>query len=237
MNRVGVGTEFVEHLRPLCQLFVVLALLVEQSDGLAVASLSVAELLLQPIKVAEFQEQNTLFDTTPRGFLVALFVGGNGLHRIALRQINIADGVIDLVEIIFVLVRCRHSLQTTDHRLRLTSSHHLRHRDSGIERDFVGRILRNHLLISLVGLLTMAQFRFQLSQKIVFTGFLALSTLVFDDFFQIRHRLGIVARVDVVVGHRVVPFLLRPPVNRVAPHIANHVLGVVNPVLFDVALR
>ena len=237
MDGIGVGTEFVKHLRAIRQLLVVLALLVEQSDGLAVASLCVAELLLQPIKIAEFQQQNAFFDTAPRGFLVAFFVGGNSLHRVALRQINIAERIINLVEIILVLVRCRHPFQTTNHRLRLTPGHHLGHRDSGIEFDFVGRILRNHLFISLVSLLLMSKFSLQLSEQIVFASLLLLAHFVFDDLSQIGHRLGIVARVDVVVGHRVVPFFLRTPVNRVATHIPNHVLGIVNPVLFDVALR
>ena len=150
---------------------------------------------------------------------------------------DVAESVIDLVEIILVFVRRSHALQLANHLLRLRASHHLGHGDAGVKLNFVGRILRNHLFIGLVSLLRMSQLRFQLPEQVVFAGFLALSHLVLDDFFQVGHGLGIVARVDVVVGQRVVPFLLRAPVDGVASHVANHVLGVVEPFLLNVALR
>ena len=81
----------------------------------------------------------------------------------------------------------------------------------------------------------MSQLSLQLSQQVVFAGFLLLAHLLFDDAPQVGHSLLIVARVDVIVGIGIVPLFLSPPMDGIARHVANHVFGVVNPVLLDVA--
>ena len=53
MDGLGEGHQFVEYLGAFVELFVVLAVLVEQSDGFAVTALGIAELLLGPIEVAQ----------------------------------------------------------------------------------------------------------------------------------------------------------------------------------------
>ena len=62
MHGIGVRHQFVEHLRAARELFVVVALLVEQADGLAIAALGIVELLLLPVEVAELQQQHTLLN-------------------------------------------------------------------------------------------------------------------------------------------------------------------------------
>ena len=155
---------------------------------------------------------------------------------VALGQIDIADSVIHLVEVVLILVAGCHALQTTDHLLGLTGCHHLGHSNAGVEFYLVGRILGHHLLIGFVGFLFMTKFRLQLAEQVVLAGFLAFAHLVLDDLAQIRNSLRVVARVDVVVGHGVIPLLLCAPVDAVAAHVANDVLGIVYPVLLDVAL-
>ena len=53
---------------------------------------------------------------------------------------------------------------------------------------------------------------------------------------EIGYGFGVVARVDVVVGVGVVPFLACRPVDGVALHVPHHVFGVVEPTLLKVAL-
>ena len=59
---------------------------------------------------------------------------------------------------------------------------------------------------------------------------------MFHNLSQILCRILHIADVEVVVGVGIVPFLLRTPVNGIALHIADYVLGIVYPVLLDIAL-
>ena len=135
---------------------------------------------------------------------------------VALSEIDVTNGVIYLVQVVLVLIRCCHALQAADHLLCLARCHHFRHCDAGIELHLVRRVLCNHLLIGFIGLLLVSELRLQLSEQEVFAGLLALTHLVLDDLAQIGNGLCIVAGVDVVVGERVVPFLLGAPVDGVA---------------------
>ena len=58
-----------------------------------------------------------------------------------------------------------------------------------------------------------------------------------DHLLQVGHRLLVVAHVDIVVCVGVVPVFHGAEVHRVAAHVADHVLGVVEPVQFRVAFR
>ena len=237
MHGIGVWHQFVEHFRPLRQFLVVGTLLVEQSDGLTVAALSVVELLLSPIDVAQLQQQHAFLDAATRCFLVAFLIVGNGTRCVALCQIDVTDGVVDLVQIVLVVVRGSHTLQPAHHLLPLPGSHHLGHGDASVELRLIGRVLGNHFLESFVGGFLVAQLCFQLSKQIVFAGLLLLSHLLLDDAPQVGNGLFVVTRVDIVVGIGVVPFLLRPPVDGVTAHVTNHVFGVVYPILLNIAFR
>ena len=70
--------QFVEHFRAIRQLLIVVAILVEQTDGLAVTAAGVAEFLHRPVDVAQTKQQHTLLNACTRGLLVAFLVGGNG---------------------------------------------------------------------------------------------------------------------------------------------------------------
>ena len=157
MHGFGVRNQFVEHLRATRQLGIVLALLIEQADGLAIAALCVGKLLLLPVQVTEFQQQNALFDARTGSFFVAFLIGTDGMSCIALSQIDVSKCIVDLVQIVLVLVRGSHTLQTADHLSALRSSHHFRHGDTRVEFYLVGRILCDDLLIGFVGLLLMTE--------------------------------------------------------------------------------
>ena len=156
MYSLSIGHQFVKHNRTFRQLFVVVSFLVQQTDGFTIAPFGVAEFLLQPIQVTQMQEQYTFLDTASCSFLIAFLVGSNRIYRIFVGQIDITNGIIYLIQVIFVLIRCCHTLQTTNHLLGLASSHHLRHRNTGIELQFVRRILANDMLESLICLILIA---------------------------------------------------------------------------------
>ena len=97
MDGLRMGHELVEHLRTVRQFLVILAVAVQQSDGLAVAAVGIAEPFHLPVQVAERQQQHTLLHTVSHRLLVAFLVGTDGLQRVALVQVDIAEGVIHLV--------------------------------------------------------------------------------------------------------------------------------------------
>ena len=235
MDGVSIRHQFVEHLRTLRKRLVVFAVFVEQADGLAIAATGVAILLHLPVEVAEVEQQHSLLHATTRGLGVALLVGVDGLHGVLLCQVDIAHGIIYLVEVFLVLVRGSHAAQFADHLLCLSLRHHLRHGDAGVEFQFVGWVLGDDLAKRLVRFGMMAQGRLDLSHQIPFARFLLLSHLVLDDLAQVGDGLLQFTRVDIIVSKGIVPLLGGPPVDAVALHVADHVLGIIEPVLLDVA--
>ena len=157
MDGLGEGHQFVEHLRAFVELLVVLAVLVKEPDGLAVAALGIAELLLVPIEVAQMKQEHAFLDTAAGGFLVAFLIGGDGSEGVFLHQVDVAHGVIYLIQVLGILVGACHSLQPADHLLGIAASHHLRHGDAGIELQFVRRVHAHHAAESLVGILPLAK--------------------------------------------------------------------------------
>ena len=224
---VGVWYEVVQNLRALRKLLVVLALLVEHTDSLTVAALRVGVALLVPVDVAQLQQQHALLYARACSLSRSALVGVDSLRGVVLRQIDVADGVVYLVEIVLVLVRACHALQSANHLLRLTGRHHLRHGDARVELQFVRRVELHHVL---------AQCRLHLSHEKPFAGALLASHLVLYHVTQVGNSFLVFASVHVVVGVGVVPLLACRPVNGVTLHVAYHVLGVVEPSLLDVAL-
>ena len=235
VDGLGVGGQLVENLGAVGKFLIVLALLVEHADGCSVATLGVAEFLLLPIEVAELEQQHAFLHTVAGGLLIALFVGGDGLHGVLLKQIDVAHGVIYLVEVVLVVVRGGHALQPADGFLRAGRGHHFRHGDAGVESQFIGWVLAQHALVCLVCLVAQPQFCLELTQEKPFPGALLLAHLVLDDLAQVGDGLLVFSGVDVVVGVGVVPLLHGAPVERVAAHVAYDILRVVEPVLLDVA--
>ena len=235
MDGIGEGHQLVEHLRALRQLLVSLTLLVQQADGLAIASLRVIVTLHLPVKVAQLQQEHALLRAAAGGLLVARLVGGNGLGRVVLREVDIADGIVHLVEVVFVVVRGGHALQTADHLLVVRGGHHLGLGDAGVELHLVGRILGGHAAVCLVGLPCVAQRCLDLSHDKPLAGFLRLAVLTADDLPQQGHGALQLARAQVVVGHGLVPCRLCAVVDGVAVLVADDVLGIVYPVQLGIA--
>ena len=57
-----------------------------------------------------------------------------------------------------------------------------------------------------------------------------------DDLPQIGYRLLVLTQMDIVIGIGIIPLLYGSPVHGVTLHLGNHILSIVEPVLFDIAL-
>ena len=122
MYRLGIGHQFIEHLRAVGELLIVRALLVEHTDGLTITALGIGIALKVPIQVAKLKQQHTFLGARPSALLVALLITGNGLRRILLGEIDVTDGIIHLVQIILIIIRPRHALQPANHLASLPLS-------------------------------------------------------------------------------------------------------------------
>ena len=123
----------------------------------------------------------------------------------------------------------------TDGLLGLAGCHHLGHGDAGVEGKLIRGVLGYDLLVGFVGEVAVAEGCLHLSHEKPLAGALLLAHLMLDDLAQIGDGLLILSGVDIIVGIGVVPLLFGMVVDGVAAHVANHVLGIVEPVLFDVA--
>ena len=233
---LGEGHQFVEHLRPVGELLVVLAVFVEHADGRPVAPLGIGVLLAVPVEIAETEQQHTLLYAAAGRLGIALLVGGDGVERVFLIEVDIADGVVYLVEVVLVLVTGGHPLEPPYHLVRLSARHHLGHGDTGIELKVVGRVLTDDVAVGTQRFGLVAEGCLQLSHEIPLAGPLLAAHLVLDDLAQIGHGLGIVAGVYIVVGEGEVPLFLGLPSDGVAAHVADDILGIVEPALFHIAL-
>ena len=131
------------------------------------------------------EQQDTLFNTASGGFLVTLFVCSDGLQGIFLVEIDVADGIIYLVEILFVVIRSCHSLQLADHLVGIVFRHDFCHGNTGIEGKFVRRIQANHVLEGFIGFLLVADGCLQLSHQIPFACLLLAAHFMADYFFEV----------------------------------------------------
>ena len=235
MDGVRIGHELVEHLRAQGQRLVVGPFLIQESDGLAVTALGIVIAFHVPVEVTQCQQQHTLLNTVSHRLLVTFLIGGYRLHGVALRQIHVADGVIHLIQILLVIIVARHPSQFAE-LLLAALWHHLCLGDAGIKLQLVGRVVPDHVLIGLVGFLAVPQQGLDLSHQIPLPGALHATPFMTDHLPQIRHRLLIVALGDIIVRIGVIPVLHRPEIHRVAAHVSDHVLSVVQPAQLRIAL-
>ena len=235
MYVVCMRSEFVEHLRALRQLFVVIAVFIEQTYRLAITASCVAEFLQLPVEVAQMQQQHTFFYARACRLLVAFLVCVYSRRRILFCQIHIAHGVVHLVEIFCVVVRACHASQMFYSAFCVSGRHHFRHSDSGVKLQFVWRIKPYYVFECVVRFGVLLHGCIYLSEQEPLSRLLFCSHLVANHFSQIHRSFLQISRVQVVVSQRVIPFLLRSPVDAVAVHIAYYILRIVHPILLNIA--
>ena len=217
------------------QLRIILSVLIEQADGFAIAALGISISSGFPIQIAQTQQEYTLLYTVSGSLPVAFFIGIDSTQGIFLGQVDVADGIIYLVLIFLVLIRCRHALESADHLPAVARSQDLGDGDAGIKLQFVGRIEPYDVAESLISLLLVADGSLQLSHQIPLAGFLLVSHLMAYHLPEIENRLPGIPRVDIVIGEGIIPFLLGTPVDGIALDVSDHIFCIVGPSLLDIA--
>ena len=149
------------------------------------------------------------------------------MQRVVLTQVGITNGIVHLVQIVFIVVRSRHAPQFLDLITVVAAGEHLRLGDAGIELQLVGRVQADDVTKSIVSLLLMSQQRLYLPHQKPLTGLLFPAFLVTDYLAQIGHRLLVALAAQIVVGISVVPVGDSPEVHRVALLLADDILGLV----------
>ncbi len=183
------------------------------------------------------KQQHALLYTRACCLLITSLVGIDGTCGIFLGEVNVTDGVIHLIEVIFVVFIRSHALELGNHLSSLSViGKHLTHGNTGIKLHFVWWVLTDNLLECLVGQILMTESSLYLTEEIILTGTLLRAHLVLHHLTEILCRILHILDVKVVVGIGVIPFFLCTPVDRVALHIADYVLCIIEPVLLDITL-
>ena len=136
-----------------------------------------------------------------------------------------------MVKIFAIISIACHSLEARNHLLCLSLSHHLCHRDASIKGQLIRRVLVKHLFKSFIGFLLMAHTTFYLSQQIVFTSPLLASHFMLYNLSKIFCCFIKLFCMKIVVTKGVIPFLLRPPINTVALHVANYIFSIIKEII------
>ena len=138
------GTEmrlqFAQHLSPELHRVVHLVLLVEHAGAGRIGAGGLDIVFLLPVYLAQPQQQHGLGDGVALAFLRALLVGTYAAGGVGLAQIDVADGVVYLVQIVLVLVVLQHAPQAGYGLAALARGHNLGLHDACVEGQFVGRI-------------------------------------------------------------------------------------------------
>ena len=92
------------------------------------------------IEVSQFDLANGFIQSVLRTLLDSQFIVFDSLSRIFPAQIDIAQSIIYLVKVVFVLLAFRHALQHLDHFLGIGSGKDFRLPDTGCELQFIRRI-------------------------------------------------------------------------------------------------
>ena len=133
----------VEHFRAAQQFVVALGFLVEEPDSFGVAGLCFVETLALPIEIAEPTKQDAFLGGALCGADAAEFVGFERTGGVARGEVDVARGVIDAVEIVFIVLVAQHAFEAGKHFLRaLRGGDGLGLKHTGLEGQFVGRTLR-----------------------------------------------------------------------------------------------
>ena len=212
--------------------------LVEQAHGLAVARLGQVVAPALPIELAQAEQEHALFGAPARTLRAPRLVGADGLRRVAKGEVNVAHGVVHLVEIILVAPVACHATQALHHAAGFVGrGEGFGLQDAGVERELVGRALLDALAERLGGLALLVEVQVHLAQEEVEAGFLLFAFFLFGCLLQQGESLGVALLAQQEVGLGEEHLAADGVVERVAPGLVEGVLGVVEPVELRVAAR
>ena len=141
-----------------------------------------------------------LVHAVARTLLGGQLVVGDGSRGVIAAQVQVADGVVNLVEIVLVTVVTRHVAQRAHLALDVVAVVHGTLLDAGVKLGAVTRtVAAAGFLKGAIGHLLVARLLVELAQEELQTHLLgALGGL--HGLAKVRHRLGILLLLDVVVG-------------------------------------
>ena len=181
------------------------------------------------------EQKHTFLDTISSRFGISFFVGGDCLGGVFLMEVDVAHGVIYLIQVFLVFVGGCHALEVTDSLFGVALCHHFGHGNASIELQFVRRIETYDMFESFVCLLSHAYGCLKLPHEIPFASFLLTTHLMLDDFAQIWDGLRKVALVYIVICVSIIPFFLGTPMDAVSLHVSDDIFSIILPSLLNIA--
>ena len=118
---------------------------------------------------------------------------------------DIANGIVNLVEIFGIVVVGGHAFQSAYHLATIVAGQHLCLSYSGVELQLVRRIASDYVFKGIVGLLLITKQILYLTHKEPLAGPLGLAAFVLYCFIQIRYGLLVIGLANVVVGVSKIP--------------------------------
>ena len=192
---LGIHCKFVEHIRAFFEQGIVGVFLVEHTHRLGIARLSVGIVAHIEIERAESDLANRLFDTVAGAFLHTKTVIGDCVGGVGARKIQIADCVVDLVEIFLVTVVSGHPFEGVYLRLDVGACKHLALAYPRIEFSSVFGVVRAaHMGIGAVCTVFLPGIGIELPQeevKSVFLSTLSATSRAFEVWDSLIALLGL----------------------------------------------
>ena len=172
--------QLVEHGGELRYPRIFLIFLRHAGQGVAEAGLCADIVASRKVDIAKAQGTDRLVQPVLRALLDTELVLFDGVRRVLTGHIEIAQGIIDLVEIILVLRAARHTLQHLHHLIEIAAGEYLRLPDPRGELQLVRRVGTGHPAKSLVSQRVLSLVSVDLPQKVTHPGPLTAFALGLD---------------------------------------------------------
>ena len=212
------------------ELLVIGVVLTDLWDSLGVAGLRLVILVLGKVDAAQRNLADGLVDAVACALLGGKDVVLDGLGGILTGEVEVADGIVDLVKILLVAVVAGHMLERAHLAGDVKALVDRALLDAGIELGAIVRaVAAAGALIGFVGQVLLSQFLIELTEQEVLSHLLR-SLCALDGLGQIGHSLGGHVLFDVVVsigqiGQRANAFV----VDLVDVHVREHIVGLTGP--------
>ena len=157
------------------------------------------------------------------------------MRRVVVGQVDIADGVINLVLVVFVFLVSRHAPQLFHHFAVVSCGHGFGLQDLCVEGKLIGRVAAYHPFQCFVGFRLLAGLMAQLAQQEVQARFLQFVPLFPDGLLEVGDSVFVLLHEDEIIRIRGVEFAFPFAADAVAADFLEHVFCVVRPFHFHVA--
>ena len=226
-----VHRQLVEHVAAVLELLVVGVVLAKLWNSLAVAWLSLVILVLCKVDASQRELADGLVDAVAGALLGGELIVLDGVHGVASGEIQVANGVVNLVEVFLVAVVVSHALEGFHLAVDVLALEHGALLDARVELGAVGRAAATAgALVGLVGFLLLPVLVIELSQQEVQSHLLSAAGAI-NGFLKIGQRLVVHLALDVVVGKGKIGELVEPlVVDLLGVDVHEHVVGLGGPV-------